>query len=71
MCIKDYETEIGGQGPVRAVGLLRKKSIYTLLRIITWHSEIRFTISRSSLLTRNFFTFCENKKCLLSVVVFS
>jgi hypothetical protein len=25
MCIKDYETEIGGQGPVRAVELLEKK----------------------------------------------
>jgi hypothetical protein len=25
MCIKDYETEIGGQGPVRAVELLKKK----------------------------------------------
>jgi hypothetical protein len=25
MCIKDYETEIGGQGPVRAVELLGKK----------------------------------------------
>jgi hypothetical protein len=26
MCIKDYETKIGGQGPVRAVQLLGKKS---------------------------------------------
>jgi hypothetical protein len=25
MCIKDYEIEIGGQGPVRAVELLEKK----------------------------------------------
>jgi hypothetical protein len=25
MCIKDYETNIGGQGPVRAVELLEKK----------------------------------------------
>jgi hypothetical protein len=25
MCIKDYETEKGGQGPVRAVELLGKK----------------------------------------------
>jgi hypothetical protein len=24
MCIKDYETEIGGQGPVRAVELVEK-----------------------------------------------
>jgi hypothetical protein len=28
MCIKDYETEIGGQGPVRAVELLEKKIRY-------------------------------------------
>jgi hypothetical protein len=26
MCIKDYKTEIGGQGPVRAVELLEKKA---------------------------------------------
>jgi hypothetical protein len=25
MCIKDYETVIGGQGPVRAVELPKKK----------------------------------------------
>jgi hypothetical protein len=27
MCIKDYETEIGGQGPVRAVELLERKNV--------------------------------------------
>jgi hypothetical protein len=27
MCIKDYESEIGGQGPVRAVELLGEKMI--------------------------------------------
>jgi hypothetical protein len=25
MCIKDYETELGGQGPVRAVEILERK----------------------------------------------
>jgi hypothetical protein len=27
MCIKDYETDIGGQGPVRAVELLKENLI--------------------------------------------
>jgi hypothetical protein len=27
MCIKDYETEIGGQGPVRAVEILGKNGL--------------------------------------------
>jgi hypothetical protein len=31
MCIKDYETEIGGQGSVRAVELLEKEKKYYLL----------------------------------------
>jgi hypothetical protein len=27
MCIKDYETEIGGQGPVRVVELFKKSAL--------------------------------------------
>jgi hypothetical protein len=30
MCIKDYEIEIGGQGPVRAVELLGKNALYLI-----------------------------------------
>jgi hypothetical protein len=26
MCIKDYETKIGGQGPVRAVEIVKKNN---------------------------------------------
>jgi hypothetical protein len=34
MCIKDYETEIRGQGPVRAVELLGKKCDYVNITAI-------------------------------------
>jgi hypothetical protein len=30
MFIKESETEIGGQGPVRAVELLKKKYVYSM-----------------------------------------
>jgi hypothetical protein len=32
MCIKDYENEIGGQGPIRVVELLKKKYGKVLLK---------------------------------------
>jgi hypothetical protein len=34
MCIKDYEIEIGGQGPVRAIELLEKKLYYYMSVIL-------------------------------------
>jgi hypothetical protein len=41
MCIKDYETEIGGQGPVRAVELLEKKVKISLLQAMEAHRVAR------------------------------
>jgi hypothetical protein len=53
MCIKDYETEIGGQGPVRAVELLEKKKKSDLVNTywtslqITMAVSLNYTVQRS------------------------
>jgi hypothetical protein len=43
MCINDYETEIGGQGPVEAVELLGKNS-----KLESAHSQHISQLSRNS-----------------------
>jgi hypothetical protein len=44
MCIKDYETEIGGQGPVRAAEILeRGRGGKKTLKILQHFGKVLFT----------------------------